>query len=145
MIKAKGQTAIAFMVMFPIFIAIMYVVVDFGRFMILQSQAKIYCDSMALSAVGAWDLGEFQDNYNVALNEEFAVHRAEQVLEQGQAAEEQDWMVFTSSYAMSGDQYTAIVTGTAPTLFGTLFGKSGWTTSCESTGKIVVGINEPLN
>ena len=73
----RGQSILAFVNLFPIFIVALFVVTDIGRYLYLKNQVRIAADSAALAAAGALDMRQAGQDGVFALNEGWASREGE--------------------------------------------------------------------
>jgi len=138
----RGQSILAFVVLFPIFIVALFVVTDIGRYLYLKNQVRIAADSAALAAAGALDMkkvgsGEF------VLNEKWAGQRADgAIAEMGAQIGEDNWLEYrVASVMVSGPEVTVIVDGNGSSIFGGYLGISGFNARAVAHARAAVGVN----
>ena len=139
----KGQSILAFIVLFPIFIVCLFVVTDLGRLLYLKNQVRIAADSAALAAAGALDMSQAAENEVFVLNQNWAEERAANALSfmQGQISEDA-WMTYgLTSLNIDGLEVTVIVDGTGSTLFGGYMGIGSFSARAVSHARAAVGVD----
>ena len=139
----RGQTTLAFIVLFPIFIVSLFVVTDLGRLLYLKNQVRIAADSAALAAAGALDMVQAAENEVFVINPEWAEVRADKALRlmQGQISED-EWMTYgISSMIIDGREVTVVVDGSGSTIFGGFLGIGSFSARAVSHARTTVGVD----
>ena len=139
----RGQSILAFVVLFPVFLVALFMVTDIGRYLYLKNQVRIAADSAALAAAGALDMRQAGMNEVFVLNADWADQRARLALaEMGSRIGEDDWMTYwISSVIVSGRDVTVIVDGSGSAIFGGYLGISGFSARAVSHARAAVGVN----
>ena len=139
----RGQSILAFVVLFPIFIVALFVVTDIGRYLYLKNQVRIAADSAALAAAGALDMRQAGQDGVFALNEDWAWKRANGAIGEtvGQIGED-NWLEYrVASVMVSGPEVTVIVDGNGSSIFGGYLGISGFNARAVAHARAAVGVN----
>ncbi len=139
----KGQSILAFIVLFPIFIVCLFVVTDLGRLLYLKNQVRIAADSAALAAAGALDIQQAAEKEVFVLNQNWAEERAVKALSfmQGQISEDA-WMTYgLTSLNIDGLEVTVVVGGSGDTLFGGYLGIGSFSARAVSHARAAVGVD----
>jgi Flp pilus assembly protein TadG len=139
----NGQSILAFIVLFPIFIVCLFVVTDLGRLLYLKNQVRIAADSAAIAAAGALDMSQAAKNEVFVLNQKWAEERATKAISfmQGQISEDK-WMTYgLTSLNIHGLEVTVVVDGTGSTLFGGYMGIESFSARAVSHARAAVGVD----
>lgn len=138
----RGQSILAFVVLFPVFIVALFVVTDIGRYLYLKNQVRIAADSAALAAAGALDMTKAGRGQFV-LNEQWAQDRARgAITEMGGRVTEDNWLAYSvASVEVDGAQVTVVVQGSAPTIFGGYLGISEFNARAVAHARAAVGVD----
>ena len=138
----RGQSILAFVVLFPIFIVALFVVTDIGRYLYLKNQVRIAADSAALAAAGALDMKKVGSG-ELVLNEKWAGQRADgAIAEMGGRVGEDNWLEYrVASVMVSGPEVTVIVDGNGASIFGGYLGISGFNARAVAHARAAVGVN----
>jgi hypothetical protein len=139
----KGQSILAFIVLFPIFIVCLFVVTDLGRLLYLKNQVRIAADSAALAAAGALDIQQAAKNEVFVLNQNWAEERATKAISfmQGQVSEDA-WMTYgLTSLNIDGLEVTVIVDGSGDTIFGGYMGIGSFSARAVAHARAAVGVD----
>jgi uncharacterized membrane protein len=139
----KGQSILAFIVLFPIFIVCLFVVTDLGRLLYLKNQVRIAADSAALAAAGALDMSQAAKNEVFVLNQNWAEERATKAISfmQGQVSEDA-WMTYgLTSLNIDGLEVTVIVDGSGDTIFGGYMGIGSFSARAVAHARAAVGVD----
>ncbi len=120
----EGQSLLAFVVLFPVFLICLFMVTDIGRLLYLKNQVRIAADSSALAAAGAVDLRQTGGGSACQLNHAWAAARAGQVLAEMQSRIGEDaWMqIQLTRLEIHGCEASVVISGTGATLFGGYLG-----------------------
>ena len=139
----RGQSILAFVVLFPIFIVALFVVMDIGRYLYLKNQVRIAADSAALAAAGALDMRQAGQNGVFVLNEDWASERANgAIAEMVGQVEEDNWLEYrVASVMVNGPEVTVIVDGNGSSIFGGYLGISGFNARAVAHARAAVGVN----
>jgi Flp pilus assembly protein TadG len=139
----RGQSLLAFIILFPIFIICLFIVTDLGRLLYLKNQVRIAADSAALAAAGALDMEQAAVNEVFVINRDWAELRAADTIIQMQSRIDEDaWMTYNiTSLSIRGDEVTVIVTGSGTTLFGGYLGIGEFSASAVSHARATVGVD----
>jgi Flp pilus assembly protein TadG len=139
----RGQSILAFIILFPIFIICLFVVTDLGRLLYLKNQVRIAADSAALAAAGALDMAQAAENEVFEINQDWAELRATDTIIQMQSRIDEDaWMTYNiTSLIIDGDEVTVIVTGSGSTLFGGYLGIGEFSASAVAHARASVGVD----
>ena len=139
----KGQSVLAFLVLFPVFIICLFIVTDMGRVLALKNQVRIVADSAALAAAGALDLQETTMKQNFVINENWARERAEEAIQETMKVEPEDnaWMHYwLQRIIVKGDQVTVVIEGTGSFIFGGYLGLDTFNARAISHARVAVGV-----
>lgn len=139
----RGQSVLAFVILFPIFIICLFIVTDVGRLLYLKNQVRIAADSAALAAAGALDIRQASQDERFVISESWARQRADEALAlmQDQIGEDA-WMQYgITGFIVSGRDVTVIVDGTGSTIFGGYLGVSGLSARAISHARAAVGVS----
>lgn len=119
-----GQSVLAFLVLFPVFLVCLFMVTDLGRLLYLKNQVRISADAAALAAAGAADMRRTSRGGACHLNRAWAAARARQVLgESHRTVGEDAWMQLELvGLQVHGCDVTVVIDGTGSTLFGAYVG-----------------------
>lgn len=122
--QQKGQSLLAFLVLFPVFLVCLFIVTDLGRLLYLKNQVRITADAAALAAAGAADMRRTSAAATCQLNRAWAASRARQVLtEMHSTIGEDAWMqIGISLLQVDGCSVTVVIEGSGSTLFGAYAG-----------------------
>lgn len=139
----RGQSILAFIILFPIFIICLFIVTDLGRLLYLKNQVRIAADSAALAAAGALDMAQAAENEVFEINQDWAELRAADTIIQMQSRIDEDaWMTYNiTSLIIDGDEVTVIVTGSGSTLFGGYLGIGEFSASAVAHARATVGVD----
>ena len=139
----RGQSILAFIILFPIFIICLFVVTDLGRLLYLKNQVRIAADSAALAAAGALDMKQAALNEVFVINEYWASERATNTIAQMQSQIDEDaWMTYNiTSLSINDNEVTVVVTGSGSTLFGGYLGIGEFSASAVSHARATVGVD----
>jgi len=139
----RGQSVLAFVILFPIFIICLFIVTDVGRLLYLKNQVRIAADSAAIAAAGALDIRQASQDERFVINENWAWRRANEALAQMQNQIGEDaWMRYEiTGFIVNGREVTVIVDGTGSTIFGGYLGISGFSARAISHARAAVGVN----
>jgi hypothetical protein len=139
----RGQSVLAFVILFPMFIICLFIVTDVGRLLYIKNQVRIAADSAALAAAGALDMRQASQEERFVINENWARQRADEALVQMQNQISEDaWMDYRiTGFIINGREVTVIVDGTGSTLFGGYLGVSGFSARAISHARAAVGVN----
>jgi len=120
----QGQSLLAFMVLFPVFLICLFMVSDIGRLLYLKNQVRITADATALAAAGAVDLRQTGSGSTCQLNRAWAAARAGQVLAemQGRIGEDAWMQIQLSQLHIQGCEVRVVISGSGATLFGGYLG-----------------------
>ena len=137
----RGQVGMFFVVLVPAIIACFFLVADVGRYLVMRSQARSMADMSALAGAGALNLRSAGESGSFVLQPDWAMTRANSVFAENLRLVTHDW----ASYKMGGmfvDGKTIQVTvnATCETVFGGLFGVSGYSVSVTAVGRAASGI-----
>jgi len=139
----RGQSILAFVVLFPVFLVALFMVTDIGRYLYLKNQVRIAADSAALAAAGALDMRQAGMNEVFVLNADWAEERARDAIdEMSDEVSEDAWMRYwISSVIVSERDVTVIVDGSGSAIFGGYLGISGFSARAVSHARAAVGVN----
>jgi Flp pilus assembly protein TadG len=140
----RGQSVLAFVVLFPVFIICLFMVTDIGRLLYLKNQVRIAADSAALAAAGALDMRQAGASSVFEINRAWAEARAADAIDQlrGQIPEDA-WMTYgLTSILVNGPEVTVIVEGSGRTIFGGYVGISSFSARAMSHARAAVGVNQ---
>ena len=120
----QGQSVLAFLVLFPVFLVCLVMVTDLGRLFYLKNQVRISADAAALAAAGAADMRRTSRGAVCQLNRAWAAARARQVLGESHTAVGEDaWMQLDlAGLQVRGCAVTVVVEGRGTPLFGAYVG-----------------------
>jgi Flp pilus assembly protein TadG len=140
--RERGQSVLAFIVLFPMFVVALFVVTDLGRYLYLKNQVRIAADSAALAAAGALDMYQAGMNEEFVLNANWAEERARLALEEmSSQIGDDNWMTYSvASVIVSGRDVTVIVDGSGSAIFGGYLGISGFSARAVSHARAAVGV-----
>jgi len=141
--REKGQSLITFVAAFPILIFALTVAFDFGRLLILKSQARLLADSSALAAAGALDMQSLDDGVFI-LNSRWANARAYDAVSKSisHLPPEDSWMhLRLTNVSVRGAQVTVSVVGTCDFVWGTYLGLANCSTTAVSSARAASGIS----
>ena len=139
----RGQSILAFVVLFPVFLVALFMVTDIGRYLYLKNQVRIAADSAALAAAGALDMRQAGMNEVFVLNADWAEERARDAIdEMSDEVSEDAWMRYWISSVIVGERdVTVIVDGSGSAIFGGYLGISGFSARAVSHARAAVGVN----
>jgi Flp pilus assembly protein TadG len=139
----RGQSLLAFIILFPIFIICLFIVTDLGRLLYLKNQVRIAADSAALAAAGALDMEQAALNEVFVINKNWAAERATKAIGLMRSQIDEDaWMTYNiTSLSIRDDEVTVIVTGSGTTLFGGYLGIGEFSASAVSHARATVGVD----
>jgi len=139
----RGQSILAFIILFPVFIVSLFVVTDLGRLLYLKNQVRIAADSAALAAAGALDMYQAAENEVFVINRDWAEERAVDAINRMQAQIGEDaWMTYgISSLILNGTEVTVVVDGSGSTLFGGYLGIGSFSARAVSHARAAVGVD----
>jgi Flp pilus assembly protein TadG len=139
----RGQSLLAFIILFPIFVICLFIVTDLGRLLYLKNQVRIAADSAALAAAGALDMTEAAEFENFIINPVWANKRATNtIIEMRSRIDEDAWMTYNiTSLSINDNEVTVVVTGSGSTLFGGYLGIGEFSASAVSHARATVGVD----
>lgn len=138
----RGQITLGALMLVPVFLIALGFVIDYGRFIILRNQVKMYADGGALAAAGALNVHEATMNANFVLDPAWARTRVISGIQAAHSSNRGDsWMTIrVTNVWVSGSRVEVTVQGEADALMLQPFGIQRWRTSVTSRAKAATGI-----